>query len=489
MSRQVPEARPSRRLRRPTALDALIPVGKALAWAAFAAMALAIFVALLIGALRSPEAFGFVILRLALLTIVIVVGLIVANVVQRVVDDRRERRLEAERLEIESAIKQWLRAPTALGWRPTMERYLNRLEVVELAARSFSEDEREQVCGMLGEMGAANHLERQARTARRKWRQVQALALVGWLNCLDSLELLRDALVDPDPDIGYAAAGALANQKREAAYWTLLAEIGAGRLSRSRLASILESSRYEEPIRPLLTAAYDERPELRFWVAYLLGRTRNRGALSMLISLAGDPDADVRASAAEALGDMRSREAVPILKRLLRDDQWFVRAHAAKAAGHIPDERLLEDLMPLLRDSQWWVRQDSAMALERLGRTVVPRVKDLLRDPDRFARNKAAEILGRLGVITEEAAKLAGPPAEAEPARRFLLAVAGAEAVNIIEHEALRAEPAVQAKLADVLGEAGSTGSIEVLEELRQSDQMTVRTSAEHAIERIRKVA
>ncbi len=474
-------------MKRTPVYSALWLAGKSIVWLVAGLLAPAFLLSL---PLRKPEAFAALVLRLALLAISIALLAVVLNLAQRLVNERQEQRLRRLYEEAKQAIGALLKSPKDKQCREVLSSYLGRLEVLKRASEFFSDADRETLRQVLIELEAGSRLEEQARRGRRKWRRVQALFLLGWLKPAASVPLLEESLYDPDSDITYTAAKALAEYNLEAAYRALLDALDKAPISRSRLAAFLESSRCPGAVALLCERASDPNPALRFWLAYLLGQTRDRRALPALLALARDPDANVRANAAEALGQLGDRRrTTPAIKKLLRDSEWIVRAHAAKAVGAAGDERLIRELVPLLRDQQWWVRQDSALALERLGPPAIPYLAAMLNDSDRFARNKAAEVLGRLGVVSEQIAKLSGPREEAEAARDFLLAICRAEAVGIIEEEALSADPVTQGRLVDILGEVTEVGLLPLLEQLRRSEVPQVRERAERAIARIKNAA
>lgn len=466
--------------------SALCLAGKSLVWLVAGLLAPVFLLSL---PLRRPDAFTELVLRLALLSISIAFLAITLNLAQRLANERQEQRLRHLYEEAKQAIGALLKSPKDRQCREALRSYLGQLELLKQASESLSDLDRERLCQALIELGAGSRLEEQARRGRRKWRRIQALFLLGWLKPAASVSLLQRSLYDPDPDVAYAAAKALAEYDLEAAYRALLDALDRAPISRSRLAAFLESSRCPRAVALLCERASDPSPEVRFWAAYLLGQMRDRRALPALLALARDRDANVRANAAEALGQLGDQRASPAIKELLGDSEWIVRAHAAKAAGALGDKRLIKELMPLLRDRQWWVRQDSALALERLGPPAIPYLTAMLNDPDRFARNKAAEVLGRLGVISDQIAKLSGPRQEAEAARDLLLAICRAEAVGIIEEEALCADPITQIWLIDILAEVTAAGFLPLLEQLSQSEVPEVRERAERAIARIRSAA
>lgn len=416
-----------------------------------------IFLDLLLSAIKSPAAFARTVLMLALITIAFVIALILLNVFQKILYNRLEQRRQNKLERANTLFTRLQRDPSGKLTKNSFRGFLKHLNILESAANErLSGSENEKVRLILIQLGAGDVLEKQARRSRLKWRQIQALSLLGWLRPNKNLPLLNEALYDPDRDIIATAVSSLAKYSDVRAYRLLLEALDAERLPLSRLTSFIEISNCKNKLPLLIEQARNSNPKVRFWIAYLLGKTGRPEALTILASLSKDRDYNVRVGAAQALGELGDKRGIALTKTLLQDDEWPVRLHAAKAAGDLRAEELIPDLIKLLKDSQWWVRENSALALERFGPVAIPYLKDLLTSDDRFAENKAAEILGRLGVIEEQIGKLTASPREANSAHKFLVTVGRAEAINIIEVAAINAEPEISIKLIGILGEIGN---------------------------------
>lgn len=193
----------------------------------------------------------------------------------------------------------------------------------------------------------------------------------------------------------------------------------------------------------LLKALEDEDPRIRAAAVSRLGQWAKESpqVVEALIGALGDDSSRVRSDAAEEIRDAgkAAAAAVPALVRLLDDED--VREEAAEALGEIgvadPDAmRKLEgflaapdlgfrfevaravrrlgrdprDLAPIfaemLRKGEDWKRDEGAEELGKLGEAARPHVADLvasLKDKELRVRSGAAEALGNLGAIAEEA--------------------------------------------------------------------------------------
>jgi len=130
------------------------------------------------------------------------------------------------------------------------------------------------------------------------------------------------------------------------------AALAAGRLKDSTLVDPLAAA-----------AAKDPNPELRWRVAYALGRIGDRRGAASLRKLSEDKSEMVRAMAARALGDVHDSTAAARLVALLGDSAWRVRVNAAHALGVIQARRDARSLRPLLKDSNAQVRWEAALSL------------------------------------------------------------------------------------------------------------------------------
>src|SRR5213079_2655175 len=75
--------------------------------------------------------------------------------------------------------------------------------------------------------------------------------------------------------------------------------------------------------------------DMRWRVAYALGRIVDRTAAPTLRTLARDRVEVVRMSAARALAEVGDSSGTEVLSALLKDSGWRVRVNAARALGQL----------------------------------------------------------------------------------------------------------------------------------------------------------
>lgn len=120
-----------------------------------------------------------------------------------------------------------------------------------------------------------------------------------------------------------------------------------------------------EEIRRLFTESED--PEMRRYLALIMGYTQDPAALPLLEETLNDPDSETRIYALWALGTSGDPDAVPLLTTALQDPDSGIRKTAAFSLGELGLAAGIDPLMPLLQDGVADVRWNAALALSRLG--------------------------------------------------------------------------------------------------------------------------
>jgi HEAT repeat protein len=118
-------------------------------------------------------------------------------------------------------------------------------------------------------------------------------------------------------------------------------------------------------VRRLFQEADD--PEMKRYLALVLGRTGDREALPLLVEALNDEDDRTRIYALWALGILGDPQAREPLTAALTDQDAGVRKIAAFALGELGDRSVIPNLQPLLDDAVTDVRWNAALSLARLG--------------------------------------------------------------------------------------------------------------------------
>jgi HEAT repeat protein len=387
-------------------------------------------------------------------------------------------------LAVRRAVSRLARQPGDVRARQEVARHLGSFDRIRAEADRLDQASADEVRRVLLVLGAAERLQRDADEGGR-WERVAAARHLAWLAPADVVWRLNAIARDSDVEVALAGAAGLATLHESAAYRALVRLLGDGALPASRTATILEESVWTDPVGVLAQEVPGGSTPVRFWAAYLAGRSHDDRAADLVVRLAFDADPDVRANAAEALGAFRRPDALDTALRLSGDDVWYVRAHAARALGRllapappetraIPEQPASDDptldptlratdtagdrngvrrLAALLADRSWWVREAAGLALAGLGDPAIPELRRVLASSDRFARNKAAEVLVGLGFVEREMRRYLAGRGQRRQARQSLVLLGRAEVLASLSARFLAADDEQRKDLALVLNE------------------------------------
>jgi HEAT repeat protein len=169
----------------------------------------------------------------------------------------------------------------------------------------------------------------------------------------------------------------------------------------------------EEPgarpeVRRLFGEAKD--PEMRQYLALVLGRTHDREAVPLLVEALKDPDDKTRIYILWALGTLGDPQARGALEGALADPDPGLRKTAAFALGELGDRSVVPRLTESLDDAVADVRWNAALSLARLGsdaglpvletmadRRLLSQVPDITREQQEEAMVSAIRALAAVG--------------------------------------------------------------------------------------------
>ena len=211
------------------------------------------------------------------------------------------------------------------------------------------------------------------------------------------LEVLAEALNDPDPKVREMAIRALDKIRDESAVDLLIQALADSSTEiRQRAARALGKIEDPRAIQALGIALNDEDPEVRQRVIRALGDIEDESAVEWLIPVLTDPNVEIRREAAQALGEIEDLGAVEALGAALNDEDLEVRQEVIQALGDIEDASAVEWLVPLLTDPNVEIRREAARALGEIGDPgAVEALTEALNDPDLEVRQGAIRALGR----------------------------------------------------------------------------------------------
>jgi HEAT repeat protein len=153
-----------------------------------------------------------------------------------------------------------------------------------------------------------------------------------------------------------------------------------------------------------------EEPEIRQYLAVVLGRTHDREALPLLVAALKDKDDKTRIYSLWALGTLGDPRARGPLEAALADPDPGMRKTAAFALGELGDRAAVPALLAKLDDSAADVRWNAALSLARLGsragipvletmldRRLLAQVPDITPEQEEEAMVSALHALAALG--------------------------------------------------------------------------------------------
>jgi HEAT repeat protein len=226
------------------------------------------------------------------------------------------------------------------------------------------------ICGVFTEVASPLYFDILKDLLRNEDGHIRAKAAIGLSNIGDmrAVDLIKQLLVDPYPDVQDAAVKAL----------TVLKE----GISTSELAQLIKS----------------DNPVMRKNAVLLLG-TIGSGEVTDKLSFAmKDEDVSVRKAVVTALASLKHSDTVEYLTMALTDDDPAIRGIAVKALQQFGETVSFEPISILLDDSDDMVRVAAIKALGMLGDVkAVSMLVELLSDENGFVVTAAIESLGRLG--------------------------------------------------------------------------------------------
>jgi HEAT repeat protein len=330
---------------------------------------------------------------------VVFFALLATIVVRRFLADRRRRREERLRPQIEIVLAEYLASehpePPQIPEGDAARDLLRTvaLETIgELRGR-----ERGRVVSLLERVGIVAEAAADLRSSRRRVRRAAAEAL-RQIGSEQSEQALSDGLRDSDLDTSLSCAAALAGLPAKGQLASVLAL--ADRAARDRpgaVAAILVTLGHRHPAAIGEALSEGASPELRRLAAAVAGELRLAGEIPRLREALGSEDDELTARAARGLGMIGDDGALaPLLALLEAEDRpWFVRLAATDALGAIGDSRALVPLEQELKSPDWLLQAKAARALRLLGSEGEGVLRRASRSPEVAVRGHARMALER----------------------------------------------------------------------------------------------
>lgn len=213
------------------------------------------------------------------------------------------------------------------------------------------------------------------------------LGIAEYKNVPSCMDTILNVLIDKDPALRQAAAGALNNVAK-------------------KIRDVIEDSGI---VPSLIMALYDESSGVRRNAAKALGRFRDKQAASALIERVYDKDSLVRCAAASSLGELEAKSAIPSLLDLFKDNTNWGKKSLVRNASLIAIRKIgyqYKDSVPMLIEyfNDNTLKVEIVRALARSYPPDAKETKDLLlkatHDPDGNVRQSAIEAMAELSRLS-----------------------------------------------------------------------------------------
>ncbi|WP_309092741.1 HEAT repeat domain-containing protein [Phenylobacterium sp.] len=320
-------------------------------------------------------------------------------ILQRVVQDRAQRRRVADRRAVEKALVAVMqgRAEAAFALRPFRRRARLMSETLLDFMSVVRGHDREVVVAALETVGVQQGLRARLRRGSMPGRLAAIEALAAFPGS-ETEKALRDVARE-SPQLRLTALEALSRAGYDVPVRDLLDAAAQGDLRASgRFAEFLRERVVEHPQAGVgELARTDLSPELRVLLLEALGASGDYSVITALAANASHVDAAVRAAAVRALGRLQHPAGQAAVAAALDDPDPEVRAAGAGAAGEARLGRLADTLYARLSDDAWRVRFQAAAALGKLGPAGLERLRQAAALPDPAAQRAASLTLAELG--------------------------------------------------------------------------------------------
>ncbi len=332
---------------------------------------------------------------MAAISLLIMVGLLIARSVVARLSSRRA----AERTRLIALLLGESDLPAGAVRAHGIPRKLLTSLSVELIQLVRGED-RARFIATATTMGVPERLRHQLDRGSARARLAAAEAL-GHFPDAKSLQRLRLALEDRNPDVRIAAALSLAEAGEAPSGAEIIYRLGIGSRENSLLAVSLFHDIAEQRPDELKTLLVDENipPGAKAAVIESLAVSGDYTLVPLIVSLARqEEDPQHLTRYVRALGKFGHPAAEPAIKRGLQSRYWEVRSSAARATGRIGLAALAPNLKQLLGDPEWWVRFRAGQALALLAPAGVEYLREVASSGSEPARTAASSIMAERGL-------------------------------------------------------------------------------------------
>ena len=254
----------------------------------------------------------------------------------------------------------------------------------------------EQFTKCINNSGKIPEIEKKATKSVNKWRRIEAIIMLGYLNSANTLGILKQSLCSRDDDIAYFSLVSLGLIRNRESAKILLANINNKAFSSYKIASMLEN--FPPDIIEILTKALEDNDEnLRLWSIRIISRFKPKQCSRRISFFLTDPSGDIRGAACECLGEIGADDFKEAIEKLLNDNIWYVRLQAAIALEKILGAKSITYIAPLLKDSHWFLREKVKEIMIKYFSDSLVFIERFLHEDNQVLKQSCVEIMDRSG--------------------------------------------------------------------------------------------
>lgn len=253
-----------------------------------------------------------------------------------------------------------------------------------------------QLMKCITDSGKIPGIEKIAKNSKRKWRRIEAIIMLGYLNSANALGILEQSLYNRDNDIAYFSLVSLGNIRNEESARILLSNINNKAFSSYKIVSLLENFPLNI-VELLIKSLEDKDYNLRLWSIRLIARFKPKQYAKRISDFIYDPSADIRAAACECLGEIGADDFKEAMQKCLGDLTWYVRLQAVMALEKIFKAKSVVDIAPLLKDTQWFIKEKVKEIMIKYFSESLVFIERFLLEENQYVKDSCVEIMDGSG--------------------------------------------------------------------------------------------
>lgn len=232
--------------------------------------------------------------------------------------------------------------------------------------------------------------------SKNPWKNRIGTYQIGEFGFTEYADTLLKQLDTEDRELLYITARALIKLEGKTHLKDILDKISINdKMKKNNILKLVEM--IDDDIRDVLDEIMKEENSLLNTLGLeLYGERQYMEGIEWINKMIFSPEKEVRIAvlkAAHKLGDVGDEEYLKKILALEVDEEWEVRAFLAKFLKNVKNTEAINSLIRLIKDQNWLVRYNAANSLGNQGERGLNALINLLNSEDKFARDKAKEMI------------------------------------------------------------------------------------------------